>query len=311
MSVPHRPSRVANFRLTALDTQAAGRWLAASALVSTLLLVAMGGFVRATGHGLGCPDWPLCYGRVIPPALTGAWVEFTHRLLGALAAVQILALGAVAWRRRRDPAQPAWPALAAVAVLALQVPLGGLHVVLEIPPQTGLVHTVTAMLIVGLLAWHLAAGRPAREHSAEGSRYLGAWLGITAVAGLILVVSGSWVTRSGASLACPDFPACGAPDVVSRALVHFQVMHRSLALGVALFLSVALAWLWRSEAGRGLRGLALGLAVLLAIQGGLGVANVLLRLPIWTRVLHLAVAATLWAGLVFLWGSYRTQEARR
>ena len=50
---------------------------------------------------------------------------------------------------------------------------------------------------------------------------------------------------------------------------------------------------------------------MLAIQGGLGVANVLLRLPIWTRVLHLAVAATLWAGLVFLWGSYRTQEARR
>ena len=118
-------------------------------------------------------------------------------------------------------------------------------------------------------------------------------------------------TRSGASLACPDFPACGAPEVVSRALVHFQVMHRSLALGVALFLAVALAWLWRSEAGHGLRGLALGLAVLLSIQGGLGAANVLLRLPIWSRVLHLAVAATLWASLVFLWGSYTTREVRR
>lgn len=311
MRMTDRFSRVAAFRLPALDVPAAGRWLAASALASTLLLVAMGGIVRATGHGLGCPDWPLCYGRVIPPALTGAWVEFTHRLLGAFAALQILLLGAVAWRRRRDPAQPAWPALAAVAILALQVPLGGLHVVLEIPPQTGLVHTVAAMLIVGLLAWHLAAGRPARAQSAERPRYLGAWLGITAIASLILVVSGSWVTRSGASLACPDFPACGAPEVVSRALVHFQVMHRSLALGVALFLAVALAWLWRSGAGNGFRGLALGLAVLLLLQGGLGAANVLLRLPIWSRVLHLAVAATLWAGLVFLWGSYTTREVRR
>jgi len=273
----------------------------------------MGGVVRATGHGLGCPDWPLCYGRIVPPALTGAWVEFTHRLLGAVTTLQILLLGLVAWRGRRDPARPAWPALAAVgaaSAVALQVFLGGLHVVLEIPPVTGLVHTVTAMLIVGLLAWHLAAGRPARGGSAERPRLLGAWLAVTAIAALLLVVSGSYVTRSGASLACPDFPACGAPAAVARGLVHVQVMHRFLALAVALLLAVALAWLWRSEAGHGLRGLALGLAVLLLAQGGLGAANVLLRLPIWSRVLHLAAASTLWAGLAFLWGSYTTREDR-
>ena len=166
----------------------------------------------------------------------------------------------------------------------------------------------TAMAIVGLLAWYLAAGRPARAQAAGRSRRLATWLAATALAALLLVLSGSYVTRSGASLACPDFPACGAAAVVARGLVHVQMLHRALALAVALLLAGALVGLWQSEARRPLRAVGGGLALLLLAQGGLGVANVSLRLPIWSRVLHLAVAATLWAGLVYLWGSYRTRE---
>ena len=83
--------------------------LALSALVSTIVLITMGSIVRVTGNGLGCPDWPLCYGRVVPPALTGAWVEFTHRLLGAVTSAQIILLALVVWRRYRQRPWLFWP----------------------------------------------------------------------------------------------------------------------------------------------------------------------------------------------------------
>lgn len=185
-------------------------------------------------------------------------------------------------------------------LLGVQVLLGGLHVLLEIPPLTGLIHTATAMLLLGLLAWHLAARVAPRSGLRLGRRSW--WPAAAAVATYLLLLSGSYVSRSGAALACPAFPACGAPAAVARGLVHTQMLHRFLALAVAIVAGAALATVWRKTAAGWVRGLVVGLALLLLVQGGLGVANVLLRLPIWSRVLHLATAAALWAGFVFLWG---------
>ncbi len=281
--------------------------LALSALITTILLVAMGSIVRVTGNGLGCPDWPLCYGRVIPPSLTGAWVEFTHRLLGGAASIQIVLLALLAWRGFRHEPRVFRPAVAAAVLLVVQVSLGGLHVIFEIPPATGWVHTGVAMLIVGLLA--LEAGRtlPALE-SPRGTaqeifrkRRFGTWVSMTAIATYVLILTGSYVTRSGASLACPSFPNCGSSAPAMRRLIDIQMLHRYTAFTVAFLALITIVWLLRSRKDRGLARIAYGLGVLLLVQFGLGIANVLLRLPMWSRVLHLTVAATFWAGMVLLW----------
>ena len=281
--------------------------LALAALISTVLLIAMGSIVRVTGYGLGCPDWPLCYGRVIPPALTGAWVEFTHRLLGGVTSVLILLLGLTAWRGYREQPWVFRPALFTVVLLAGQVILGGLHVIFEIPPITGWIHTGMAMLIVGLVTVQVANLVPTFQRLRDEVREtfptnaFPLWVSVTAGATFLLLLSGSYVTRSGASLACPSFPWCGADAEAIRRLIDIQMLHRYAAFTVAFLTLVTVGWLLARQRDRRLARIAYALLGLLIVQFGLGIANVLLRLPMWSRVLHLTVAAIFWAGLVLLW----------
>ncbi len=283
--------------------------LAASAWFSTVFLILIGSVVRVTGHGLGCPDWPLCYGRAIPPAYGSAWVEFSHRLFGGIAGVQIVLLASLAWREgRRNP----WsyrPALAAAVLLAVQVLLGGLHVVLELPAATGLVHTGVAMLIVGLLAAQLAVSSPRLDRLRSdlqrvgAGRRLGAQLSLTGAATYLLLLTGSAVTRSGASLACLSFPQCGAADPVSQHLIDLHMLHRFMALAVLIVSGWVIGTLLSSNRHAAVRRYSYLLIGLLAVQTGLGIANILLLLPMWSRVLHLTLAAVFWSAVVLLWAA--------
>ena len=289
--------------------------LAASAWLSTVVLILIGSIVRVSGHGLGCPDWPLCYGRAIPPAYGGAWVEFSHRLVGGIAGIQVVLLAALARREGRGRPWSYRPAVAAAGLLAVQVLLGGLHVILELPPQTGLVHTGVAMLIVGLLATQLAVSSPRLEplrsglQRAAAGRRLGAELSVIAAATYALLLTGSAVTRSGASLACLRFPQCGAAAAVSQSLIDIHMLHRLAGLGVL----VLTGWLTRAILSRNsplaVRRFGYALAGLLAVQTGLGIANVLLLLPMWSRVLHLTFAAVFWSAVVMLWAATLSRPA--
>ena len=285
--------------------------LSGSAWVSTGFLILVGSIVRVTGFGLGCPDWPLCYGQAIPPAFTSAWVEFSHRLFGAATSIQIFTLAAIAWREYRLKRWIFRPAMIAAGLLVIQIGLGGLHVIMEIPPETGLVHTGVAMMIVGLLALLLARSAPFARQLAESARFslldgrLPVLIAITTTASYFLLLTGSYVTRTGASLACLDFPACGALEQATQRLVDIHMLHRLTAFAVAGLTLAVVVWLWRRSQERGLRRTAIVLSMLLVLQFGLGIANVFLLLPMWSRVLHITVGASFWSVLVILWSVTR------
>jgi heme A synthase len=277
-------------------------------LVATVILILIGSIVRVSGNGLGCPDWPLCYGQPIPPFVLGAWVEFSHRLFGAIVSSLIIGMAVMAWKSARHDRWILRPAIAAVLVLVVQIVLGGIHVLNELPPAVGWIHTGTAMAVVGLVAAVAAAAHPGLSELAvtlgrrTGGRLVAA-VGATTLATYLLLLTGSLVTRSGSSLACPAFPHCGLAtvDEVFRSYVTIQMTHRYTAFGVAILIMVILWRLWRlAPLEKGVRRFVTALLGLITLQFGLGVSNIFLALPMWSRSLHLAVAATIWVTMVML-----------
>jgi heme A synthase len=292
-----------------LTVQSFFPFLAVATLISTIFLIMVGSIVRVTGNGLGCPDWPLCHGQAVPPLIPSAWVEFIHRLVGGVVVLQIAALIALAWRHYRHQRWIFRSALLAAALLVVQVLLGGIHVIYELPRWTGWVHTGVAMLIAGVLAVWVALTHPALRalgHRAApllSRSRLPLWTALTAAATYILLLTGSLVTRSGASLVCPGFPDCGLPVVPASlaTIVTIQMTHRLTAFFVAFAITVVLWQLLKaSKQDSGLSAFAWTLIALLVLQFALGITNVWYSIPMWSRVLHLGTGATLWAVMVLL-----------
>jgi heme A synthase len=283
--------------------------LALTALISTVILIVVGSIVRVTGNGLGCPDWPLCYGRAIPPFLLSAWIEFFHRLFGGVVVLQVAGLIVLSWRWYRPDKWIFRTAIIAAIVLSIQVVLGGIHVIYELPRWTGWIHTGVAMLVAGAIAiWVAITQKSTRDlgaRTAETFRgtHLPLWTSIAAVATYILLLTGSLVTRSGASLVCPSFPACGLETVPENltTIVAIQLIHRFAAFTVAFAVALTLYFLLKdSRHDPGLRRVTWLLLALLALQFAFGISNVLLALPMWSRVLHLGTGATIWIFMVIL-----------
>jgi heme A synthase len=262
----------------------------------SVALIVLGALVRAHAAGLACPDWPLCFGRLIPRMNLEVGFEWGHRALAgsltlAFATLCALVVRREALRRRAGP----W-LLAAGALLALQIGLGALTVW-----QLLAAWTVTSHLLVGnaFAACLLLAARRLRDAS-EPEPSPSAARALVGLAGALLlaqVALGGLVSSSYAGLACPEWPACrgGAWYPSLRGAVGLHLLHRTNGYLLAAALGLAV-WRLRRPA-RLRRALAAALALALA-QLASGVANVLLALPVEVTGLHSALAALLVLALV-------------
>jgi cytochrome c oxidase assembly protein subunit 15 len=286
--------------------------LSLATLVLTFVVVVVGAYVRLSEAGLGCPDWPLCYGRAIPDAMDDAraWKEMGHRYLAGTLGILIFVLALAAWRTRQSP----WLATAIAALVVFQATLGKWTVTLLLKPVIVVAHLAGGMAILGLLVWFFllqgssGTARPAR---------LPALLALCVLS--IQILLGGWVSANYAALACPDLPLClgralppmdfanafhvlrelGRTDtgelLPQAALTAIHWSHRMFALVVA----GVVAWA-ALRAFKVSRPLGISIAVLLAVQFLLGVANVAFNLPLALAVAHNAGAAALLVSLVVL-----------
>src|SRR5437879_9489583 len=184
------------------------RALSVATAVATYALVVLGGVVRVSGSGLGCPDWPLCHGRVLPPLDLHAIIEYSHRTAASLTSTLVVLTAAVAWMAWRNRRDLVVPATLAVSLLAVQVVLGAITVRLELPPMIVLAHLATAMALLGAVCVTAVASLlPAPTGGVD--RVASRRTLLAAAGTYLLIISGSLVVGSGASGSCDAWPLCG------------------------------------------------------------------------------------------------------
>lgn len=271
--------------------------VAIAAAASTYALIAAGGLVRATDSGLGCPDWPLCFGKWMPPADLHAWIEHAHRLIAGVLVVPLVAaivVATVSTFRRRDRAMLT-AALLAGGLILVQALLGALVVLQRLAAELVTAHLATALAMLALLIFIADREVHGPMPTVRANPGLTHLVGFTLGAIVAQMLLGSWVTGHHAGLAYPDFPLMGGTllPAISDTGQAVQIVHRIVAVVVVVLVAITLRGIRRRTASRMLRRIAALMAVLVVVQIGLGWLNVASRLSALFVVPHLAVGAAL------------------
>ena len=262
------------------------------------LQIALGGVVRVSGSGLGCPDWPLCHGRPYPPANLHAIIEYSHRTVGTVTGVLVIVTVVVAWIvfRTRRPAVT-WLATASLVAIGVEGALGGVVVVNELQPWLVAVHLGLAMIILGGLIGAAVMSMPESPGAAgAGFRRLAA--GTTAVT-YALLLTGSAVVATRADESCNSWPLCGgglSPDVAGVDAVTMR--HRGFVLAASVLIVYFAATAWRRFGGVPAMRLFAGATVaVLAAQVAVGAASAITD-GAAANGLHVALATLVWSAVL-------------
>ncbi len=312
-------------------------------VVLTMVVVVLGAFVRLSDAGLGCPDWPGCYGKAAWPTEAAeielaneafpqravetdkAWKEMVHRYFAGILGLIVLGLFIWAFVKREQTSYKLPFVLGLVIVF--QVILGMWTVTLQLKPVIVMGHLMGGMLVLSLICWlalsHTEGIKPYRYGG-----HVKQWMVVVALILVVIqIMLGGWTSSNYAALACVGFPLCNGqlwPDMnFSEAFIMWRGLGVNYEFGVldapsriaiqmahrigSVVLSLYLIWLSsRLMKNRELMPLGLLVIALLIIQVILGIANVVFNLPLAVATAHNGVAALLLLSIVVLLYKTRT-----
>ena len=326
------------------DSAARLRALTVLTLFLTFDLVLFGAFTRLTDSGLGCPDWPGCYGSVTPLGAqvhidaaqmampsgpvthSKAWIEMLHRYWATGVGVLILTLTAFSWSRARvsHSTQAWWPTFT-LAWVCVQGAFGALTVTQKLSPAIVTLHLLGGMFLLALLSVQVFKSAGLVRESIPASLRIG--LGAVTALVWLQISLGGWVSTNYAVLACGGFPMCNAQwwpawegsgfeiwrqlgysasgEILPfSALVSIHVVHRAMAVVVALAVACLI---WRLKTVNVLVRQRHWLLGLIVLQIATGLSNVVFDWPLLAALIHTAGAAGL--VVVLTWMLTRSQAA--
>jgi cytochrome c oxidase assembly protein subunit 15 len=303
------------------------------AVIYTFVVVVVGAYVRLSDAGLGCPDWPGCYGELTPhhaqddiakavedqggthgPVSLGkAWKEMFHRYIAGGLGLVILAIAVTAWLRRRELRQSPLLATSLLVLVMFQAALGMWTVTLLLKPVIVTLHLLGGLATLALLAW-LGLRQETFKRVPTAAMRLRPWALLTLLIVIAQIMLGGWVSTNYAALACVDFPTCHGQWLPEMDFHHGFQLVRELgmtAAGTHLSYDAITAIHWTHRVGAavtflyaggfalvllrtaGLAGYGAVLLAVLLLQVALGIANVVAGLPLAVAAAHNAGAAIL------------------
>ena len=308
------------------------------------IVVQLGALTRLKDAGLGCPDWPGCYGKLTLPnksiqLMNGpysgqklipekAWPEMIHRYAAATLVILCFASVVLIIYKYKLPQQPVWIATSLLFLLFLQGLLGKWTVTLRLHPLVVMSHLLGGLALLSLLWLLILRLNPLSMRQSSGKHKLRSWTTLGLLLIVIQIGLGGWTSANYAAFVCPDFPQCQGQwwptmnfsegfhlwlntnltyegGILSQAArTAIQMSHRIMAIITSVYLILLVYKLFKVTKINFLRGLGVLLLFLLGLQISLGTLNVLWMLPLPIAMAHNAVAALLLLTILTLNISY-------
>ena len=274
-------------------------------LVVSFIQIALGGFVRASESGLGCPDWPLCHGKIIPPFEFHTLIEYSHRLNGSLLGILVAVLLILCIMRYRRDKQLMLANYAAFILVVSAGILGGITVITELAWWIRLIHLGIAQFLAACLMY--ITYKFAFDNLSNDYRYLNPirawkWKKILCVSLVfLLIVSGSYMVGIGASSSCGSWPLCKGLSIPDGMSYQVHMGHRYISVVTLAFVGyISIELMIHAKGNKLIKRVTHSALGLLGIQIILGAVTVWSGFSSHMKVTHLSVATLVWLSVILM-----------
>ncbi len=279
------------------------KFLISFSIIDCVFQISLGGFVRVTGSGLGCPDWPLCYGKIIPPMNYHTLIEWGHRTSGALLGLLILLINIIVWYQNRNNKFLTYTSLISLILVIVVGGIGGAVVLTELEPSLRTLHLFLAQMIIfclGLSYVSINTHNLSLKNQIIFDKY-SLMAGVVALTVLVSLLTGSYAVWKGAGTVCSSWPFCTSSSIIPESFLGWVHMTHRIASSLAGIIGLFFLYIFlKKRFSSTVFILSIFSLAMIFSQIILGALNPWTKFDVWIRVAHLGASSLLWGSVALL-----------